>query len=211
MTMGYTWNPLFVLSVVKFNIKWPHQGVPHVTPEVLRYNMATTNWKVVRNEYETLGTSIKELASSHHTTEALVRTAIEDGGWKKYDVEEMSSGTEDLSARLAAMDVRHQSELVPRFIALQTKMLEKCDTLLDGVSNLEDAAQLKTVSEVIEKHRPAIMGDSSSKGEDNNITVRILSKVGDGADVAVNAVEITAKAGESNGLGQGVPCGTPIN
>ncbi len=171
--------------------------------------MADTNWKIVRNEYETLGTGIKELASSHHTSEALVRQAINEGGWKTFDPE--ASDTEDMSARLAAMDVRHQSELVPRFIALQTKMLEKCDTLLNGVEGLEHAGDLKVVSEVIEKHRPAIMGNDSGKGEDNNITVRILSKVGDGADVAVNAVEITTKAGESNGLGQGVPHGTPIN
>ena len=173
--------------------------------------MATANWKVVRNEYETLGTGIKELAASHHISEALVRTAIEDGEWKTFDPE--ASDTEDLTARLSAMDIRHQTELVPRFISLQTKMLEKCDTLLDSVSNLDDAAQLKIVSEVIEKHRPAIMGDKSGKENDNNITVRILSKVGDGADVAVNAVEITTKAGETNGLGtgQGVPCGTPLN
>lgn len=176
--------------------------------------MAKTNWKVVKTEYETLGTGVKELAASHHTTEALVQIAIEDGGWVKQNIEEM--GTEDLSARLAAMEVKHQAELVPKFILLQGKMLEKCDALLDDVEGLDDANNLKIVSEVIEKHRPAIMGDKSDSLKDNAITVRILSKVGDGPDVAVNAVEITAKAGESNGVGavsngQGVPCGTPTH
>lgn len=166
-----------------------------------------TNWKLIRNEYETLGTGIKELATSHHTSEALVRAAIEEGGWTRCDVEDM--GTEDLSARLAAMDMRHQTELVPRFISLQAKMLQKCDILLDSVGSLEDASHLKIVSEVIEKHRPSIMDGKKDKNDDNNITVRIMSKVGDGADVAVNAVEITTTAGETNGLG--VPRGTPLN
>jgi len=169
--------------------------------------MAKTNWKLVRNEYETLGTSIKELSTSHHTSEALILAAIKEGGWVQCDVDEM--GTEDLSARLAAMDVKHQTELVPRFISLQAKMLEKCDHLLDSVKDLDDASSLKIVSEVIEKHRPNIMNGKKDDNSDNAITVRILSKVGDGADVAVNAVEITSKAGESNGLG--VPHGTHIN
>jgi len=172
--------------------------------------MSKTNWKIVKNEYETLGTGIKELASSHHTTEALVRLAIDEGDWKQEsDVDSMN--TDDLSARLAIMETRHQAALVPSFIALQAKMLEKCDTLLDSVSGLEDAQNLKTVSEVIEKHRPAIMGSKDGDKNDNNITVRILSKVGNGEDVAVNAVEITTSAGETNGIGTGVPHGTPIN
>ena len=167
-----------------------------------------TNWKVIRNEYETLGTGIKELASSHHTSEALVRTAISEGNWRQIEnIEDL--GTEDISARLSAMEVKHQAELVPKFISLQGKMLEKCDNLLDSVRNLDDAGSLKIVSEVIEKHRPAIMGAKDGDKSDNNITVRILSKVGSGAEVAINAVEITAQAGESNGVG--VPCGTPIN
>lgn len=175
--------------------------------------MANTNWKALRTEYETLGTPIKELAASHNTSEALINIAVKDEGWKKLNVEDM--GTDDLSARLSAMEVRHQATLVPRFIALQGKMLEKCDMLLDGVKNLEDAGDLKIVSEVIEKHRPAIMGDKTDVGKDNSFTVRILSQVGDGPKVAVNAVEITTKAGEANGLGavstEGVPHGTPIN
>lgn len=175
--------------------------------------MAKTNWKVLKNEYETLGTGIKELASSHHISVALVEMAIKDGGWVQNSVEDM--GTEDLSARLAALEMRHQATLVPMFIALQGKMLEKCDVLLDSVTSLDDAGNLKIVSEVIEKHRPAIMGDKGNGAKDNAITVRILSKVGDGPDVAVNAVEITAKAGEANGVGAinttGVPHGTPIN
>ena len=172
--------------------------------------MSKTNWKIVKNEYETLGTGIKELASSHHTTESLVRIAIDEGNWKQEsDVENM--GAEDLSARLAIMETRHQAELVPRFIALQAKMLEKCDTLLDSVRGLDDATNLKTVSEVIEKHRPAIMGNKDGDKNDNNITVRILSKVGNGEDVAVNAVEITTSAGETNGIGTGVPHGTLTN
>lgn len=173
--------------------------------------MAKTNWKVLRTEYETLGTGIKELASSHHTSEALILAAIEDGNWERQNVDDM--GTEDLSARLAAMEVKHQATLVPMFISLQGKMLEKCDVLLDSVVGLDDAHNLKIVSEVIEKHRPAIMGDKNDARKDNAITVRILSKVGEGPDVAVNAVEITAKAGEANGHGEihnlGVPHGTP--
>jgi hypothetical protein len=166
------------------------------------------NWQLIKNEYETLGTSIKELSESHHTSVSLITAAIKEGAWKQEDnVEDM--GTEDLSSRLGAMEIRNQASLVPKFIALQTKMLEKCDVLLGSVEDLGDAGNLKIVSEVIEKHRPAIMGDKAGKGEDNNITVRILSKVGDGADVAVNAVEITTQAGESNGLG--VPRGTPLN
>jgi hypothetical protein len=170
-----------------------------------------TNWKLVRNEYETLGTDIKELASSHHTTEALVKAAIEDGGWKRMDEADMvdTGGIEGITSRLRAMDARHQTELVPRFIALQAKMLEKCDTLLDAVAGLDDAGNLRIVSEVIEKHRPAIMGNKSDDTADKSLTIRILSKVGDGADVAVNAVEITTSAGASNGVG--VPRGTPIN
>ena len=171
--------------------------------------MSKPNWKIIRNEYEMLGTGIKELASSHHTTEALVRVAIEEGGWEQCaDADDLD--TEELSSRLAALEVRHQAELVPRFISLQAKMLEKCDNLLDAVDGLDDAQNLKTVSEVIEKHRPAIMGDKDGK-EDKGITVRILSKVGNGEDVAVNAVEITEKAGETNGLGRGVPHGTPVH
>lgn len=164
-----------------------------------------TNWKTLRTEYETLGTDIKELAESHNTTEALITAAIKEGDWKRQDIDDLD--TTDLSARLAAMEVRHQATIVPRFIALQDKMLAKCDTLLDNVKNIDDAANLKIVSDVIEKHRPAIMGDKVKSMEDNAITVRILNKVGDGTDVAVNAVEITASASESNGVG--VPHGTP--
>jgi len=175
--------------------------------------MAKTNWKALRAEFETLGTPIKELAASHNTSEALINIAVEDEGWVKLNVEDM--GTEDLSARLTAMEVRHQATLVPRFIALQGKMLEKCDILLDSVKDLDDANNLKIVSEVIEKHRPNIMGDKTDIGKDNSFTVRILSQVGNGPEVAVNAVEISAKAGESNGHGAvhntGVPCGTPTN
>ena len=173
--------------------------------------MAQTNWKTVRSEYETLGTGIKELASSHHTTEALVNAAIEDGDWVTQSPDDMN--TEDLSARLAALEVRHQAELVPKFISLQAKMLEKCDVLLDGVEKLEDANSLKIVSEVIEKHRPAIMGAKKEGSADNAFTIRIMSQVGEGPLVAVNAVEITSTAGESNGCGSvnttGVPHGTP--
>ena len=161
-----------------------------------------TNWKVVRNEYETLGTSIKELAASHHTTEALIRAAIDDGGWVQNSLD-----TDDITHRVEALEARHQADLVPRFIALQTKMLEKCDALLDAVDGIEDANSLKVVSEVIEKHRPAIMAARANDKSDNNITVRILNKVGDGVDVALNAVEITASAGKTNGVG--VPHGTP--
>lgn len=174
---------------------------------------AKTNWKVLRTEYETLGTGIKELASSHHTTEALVRAAIAEGNWKHESVDDLN--TEELSARLNAMEVRHQATLVPRFISLQGKMLEKCDILLDSVSSLDDAGNLKIVSEVIEKHRPSIMGEKKDKLTDNAFTIRIMSQVGGGDLVAINAVEISAKAGEANGHGAinttGVPHGTPIN
>lgn len=165
------------------------------------------NWKLIRNEYETLGTDVKELALSHHTSEALINHAIAEGAWQRLDPD----SEDDTAARLRAMDLRHQTTLVPRFIALQSKMLEKCDELLNAVHDLEDASNLRIVSEVIEKHRPAIMGNKSDEGTDKSITVRILSKVGDGADVAVNAVEITTSAGATNGVGQGVPHGTPYN
>jgi hypothetical protein len=171
-----------------------------------------TNWKLIRNEYETLGTDVKELATSHHTSEALIQTAITSEGWKPYVVGD-DTDTEDIAARLRAMDARHQTTLVPKFIALQAKMLEKCDMLLDAVNDLDDAGNLRVVSEVIEKHRPAIMGNKDGDTADKSITVRILSKVGEGADVAVNAVEITTSAGMTNGVGQsqGVPRGTPYN
>ena len=107
------------------------------------------------------------------------------------------------------MEARHQTELVPRFILLQTKMLEKCDEMLDNVAGLEDARGLQIVSEVIEKHRPSIMGKKDDKSNDNAITVRILSKVGDGDDESVSAVEVTTAAGATNGTG--VPHGTPLN
>ena len=166
---------------------------------------SATNWKVVKNEYEILGTGIKELAASHHTTGALVRAAIEEGQWKRLE----DLNIDDISSRLAAMEARHQTELVPRFILLQTKMLEKCDEMLDSVQGLEDARGLQIVSEVIEKHRPSIMGKKDDAGKDNAITVRILSKVGGGDDVSVSAVEVTTAAGATNGTG--VPHGTPLN
>lgn len=186
----------------------PLNPEPHQPTDTWWYKAPNmkTNWKLVRNEYETLGTGIKELASSHHTTEALIKAAIEEGGWMPLD----DLSTDDTTTRLRAMEVRHQTTLVPRFIALQAKMLEKCDTLLDAVHDLDDAGNLRIVSEVIEKHRPAIMGNKDDAG-DKSITVRILSKVGDGTDVAVNAVEITTSAGSTNGQGEGVPRGTPVN
>jgi hypothetical protein len=167
-----------------------------------------TNWTLIKNEYETLGTSVKELSTSHHVSEVMLKTAIEEGGWKKFDIED--TGTEDMSARLSAMELKHQASLVPRFIALQEKMLTKCNALLDGVSDLEDAGSLKIVSEVIEKHRPNILGQKGKEVEDKGMTIKIMNKVGDGPDVAINAVEITATAAGTNGLG-GVPRGTPSN
>lgn len=171
-----------------------------------------TNWKLLKNEYETLGTSIKELATSHHTSEALIHMAIDEGGWVRLTADDLD--THDITARLRTMEVRHQADLVPRFIALQAKMLLKCDELLDKIEELEDAGNLRIVSEVIEKHRPAIMG-AKEESADRGITVRILSKVGDGADVAVNAVEVTTSASATNGVqlqgAVGVPRGTPYN
>lgn len=167
-----------------------------------------TNWTVIRNEYETLGLDVKELSKRHHVAEALINAAIQGEGWEQSDIGGMDA--EAISAKLEALELQNQTQLVPQFISLQAKMLKKCDMLLDSVDALDDANNLKIVSEVIEKHRPAILGNKDDKS-DNAITVKIMSQVGDGAAVAVNAVEVTSKAGETNGLGQGVPHGTPLN
>jgi hypothetical protein len=99
------------------------------------------------------------------------------------------------------MDVLHQTVLVPKFIILQGKMLDRCDSLLDEVTKLEDAPYLKIVSEVIEKHRPSIMGVKKEDVADNQVTVKVMTQIGGGDQPSVSAVEISQTAGKSNGIG----------
>ena len=158
------------------------------------------DWKLIKNEYEIMHSSVKELSASHHVGEELITTAIEEGKWERREIDE--DNLEEIAAKLAAMETFHQSNLVPKFINLQGKMLTCCDTLLDAVKEIDDAPNLKIVSEVIEKHRPSIMGvKAQGAGSDNVMKILIANKVGGGADVGIAAIQITQTAGETNGIG----------
>ncbi len=162
----------------------------------------TTDWKLIKNDYEIMHSSVKELATSHHTSESLIEHAVKEENWERKNADDVQ--VDELSERLATMDIAHQMSLVPKFISLQAKMLDKCDTLLDSVETIEHASDLKIVSEVIEKHRPSIMGVKKEGNVDNVLKISIANKVGncaDGETVSVSAIEITESAGATNGLG----------
>lgn len=163
---------------------------------------STPDWKLIKNEYEIMHTGVKELAQGHHTSESMINAAVKSEQWSRKSIDQMSP--DDISERLVMMDAFHQNSLVPKFIMLQAKMLDKCDSLLDLVMAIDDAPNLRIVSEVIEKHRPNVLGVKKEGQNDNNIQIRILNRVGDsdsGEKVSTSAVEITQSAGKTNGLG----------
>ena len=162
--------------------------------------MAGINWAAMKDQYEIMHTDVKELATSHNVSESVIQLAIRDGGWKREDTN--STEVSDISDRLTLMQARNQAALVPKFISLQNRLLDKCSDLLEDVDGINDASNLRLVAEIIEKHRPAIMAMAKDRGtSDNSMNIRIMTTAGSGDRPSVAAVEITQSAGTSNGIG----------
>ena len=160
--------------------------------------MSKPDWDLIKNEYEVLHLNVKELSQRHHIGESMLQLAVDEGKWELADIETSDVGED--SQRLALMQSRNDMSLVPLFIRLQGKMLKKCEDLIDGAESLAYAKELKLVSEIIEVHRPAIMGNKDEIA-DSGTTIRIMNQFGDKGVGAISAVEITQSAGDSNGVG----------
>lgn len=158
------------------------------------------DWIEMKNQYEIMHTSVKDLALRHHVSESMILLAAKEGDWQRVDAD--AAAPDDLSKRLEMMQNRNLAALVPKFISLQDKLLQKCATLLDGAESLSDAKDLKMISDIIEVHRPAIMAVAKDGGgRDTGLNIRIMTTAGTGAQPNVAAVEITQSAGTSNGVG----------
>jgi len=159
------------------------------------------DWPGIKNEYEVMHTSVKELSISHHVSTSMIELAVKEGSWEQLNTDDTDVQTD--SDKLAVMQSRNDLSLVPKFIRLQAKMLEKCNILLDSVTEISDANNLKIVSEVIEKHRPNILGVKKDGASDNQFNIRIMTQAGgsDTVQPSLAAVEISSSAGASNGIG----------
>lgn len=159
------------------------------------------DWKLIRSEYEIMHTDVKELSQRHHVPESMIVFAISEGKWERQDIDQ--EDIQRVSDKLAAMHAANDMSLVPKFIQLQGKLLDKCDKLLDDCKEINDAKNLQIVAEIVEKHRPAVLGNKGDKSVGaGQTTVRILTQVGSGAETSIAAVEISPSAGESNGVGR---------
>lgn len=159
------------------------------------------NWRDIKSQYEIMHASVKELSANHHVGESMILHAIESEGWTRKDVN--SSDVVDYSNQLALLGQESEMAMVPKFLNLREMLLDKCRDILKDVTSIEDAANLKIVSDVIEKHRPDALATKGAAAGDNQLNIRIMTQAGSGSGELpnVSAVEISPSAGEVNGLG----------
>lgn len=158
---------------------------------------------LIKVEYEVMHSSVEELSRSHNIPESVIRTYIKDEGWKQLGDEAKDQQLEVITDKMQSMSVFNQAALTRSFLSLQSKILTVSHSLLDEVTSLSDAPFLKIVSEVIELHRPHILGPNGSQGggSGGGLRIQVISQFGNGDNAMTNAVQITDSAGLSNGIG----------
>jgi hypothetical protein len=159
------------------------------------------NWPLIRRQYEIMHSDISELANSHNVNESVISMAVKTQGWTRdrRESEQAEQEMEALSTQLARFAACQERDLVPKFILLQNKLLDKCDFLLDKVEEIEDAIYLVKLADILEKHRPAIMNNRPAEVADRGLQVKILNQFGaDGA--CTSAIEVSQAARLSNGV-----------
>ncbi|MGD1830990.1 MAG: hypothetical protein ACPKM1_15625 [Spirochaetaceae bacterium] len=158
--------------------------------------------QVIKLEYEVMHTSVEELSRSHNVPVSVINAYIKEGSWQRVEVKDDDQRLDLINDQLTTMSTFNQALLTRRFLSLQNKVLDVAHHLLDQVDSISDAQSLKIVSEVIELHRPHILGKTGGGqegGQGEGLKIQVISQFG--SESMTNAVHISETAGQSNGVG----------
>ena len=128
--------------------------------------MDTTNWDMIRFQYEILGESLKDLATEHNVTLPVLKFNAEEEGWKPIplaqqkalqfpDVSSMETITKEMVKQVKehtrTASILKQKFLGPKYIALEALLLSKATQVLANldVSDGRSANSLRTITAVL--------------------------------------------------------------
>lgn len=158
------------------------------------------DWVLMKGQFVAMHMSKSDLAKFHNVSIAMVDLAEKDGEWTR--MESDTNDTDSMSERTLAYTSGHKSLSTLMFASIEIDMFEALKTRIANVAEgPAGSAELKMLSEILERHRPEAFKIAKEGGSDNQLNIRIMAQAGGTDSPSVSAVEITGSAGKSNGVG----------
>lgn len=156
--------------------------------------MLNIDWGLLQLQYELFGATEEELAEEYDTTTRMIKYAAEERNWKRaplalacqdysqLDTVENISDTllDEVQKRMVVMRSLKQSALGPRYIALETALLGKCQDMLKQLQpdDPNNATLLRTVAEVFKSLSERNYGKAKEAEEQTKgLTINIKNKI----------------------------------
>jgi len=164
---------------------------------VLMMETPTTNWDLVRIQYELFGTSVPQIAHDNDIPPQLVDLKIQECEWKRnklaqesFDlatVDSLENITEELlehiKERINVVSLLKQESLNPLYIKLEVKLLHKAIEIAEQMSATGDKAanQLRALTVALQnllaQNRVLGIGQKTIEESDNKLVVQIMNQV----------------------------------
>lgn len=156
--------------------------------------MKTTDWNLIKVQYELFGYSTEELAEEYNVPVRMVELAAEDHNWKRLPVADKvhnwkdlktidESTLDDISYRLKLLQTLKESALGPKYIILETAILNRAIEIMQNLNPQAESAtdKLKMVSEILQNLQGKRIreADAANGNGSGGVKVSILNYVGD--------------------------------
>jgi len=158
---------------------------------------STTNWDLIRIQYELFHTSVPQIAHEHGLSVGLLEHAIEEKGWqrkeiakKTFDLAEANSLEEitdelldSVKQRLDIVSILKAEALSPVYIKLELMLLHKAIEITENLSAKSEKAanQLKSLTSslaaLLAQNSILQRGNEVMDDDDKKFIIQILNQV----------------------------------
>lgn len=150
-----------------------------------------TDWDKIRAQYEATGTSVASLCVEHQISQSVLNSAIEMGKWSAptTSAPQDESEAERLQREAEHLHDIHQSKLLPKYIRIESKFLDRLEALCATYEFADDA---KKIAETLALLKPNIMkqaeGSANGSGRIMIVNQFPVPQPGEEGYIAPNAV-----------------------
>lgn len=173
------------------------------------------DWGLIKIQYELFGETAEELADQFEVSLPMIKYAIKEERWQQLpianaiqdwknldDLQEMPADIVDqVRDRMSILFTLKQSTLNPRYIAIETALLGKAQTIIQNLQpdHPNAASILRSISDVFVALREATgMVDKAQQEDSGGVKVNILTRV-EGGKPAIDSPPVAVQITDGKG------------
>ena len=96
----------------------------------------STNWALVKSQYELLNHSVEDIARDNNISTTVVEYAIRNKGWQRLNMSDalhkLEHSPDEMDGLIDSLALLKEASLLPQYIAVESAMLAKLEQMVNS-------------------------------------------------------------------------------